>query len=163
LTPGRWPRRPVAYRARRSGALGVPLHRVRGARLRERARVLSLRSERQVGLRVHDSPQRERTLRAAADARRGALLARSLRRTAQPAVRGARAMTSRILGSLAGLLALMLGLMTIALWLGLGSPISSPPSFECVRASWKPSEISLLDRNGEVVHEQRADDKRRRL
>jgi hypothetical protein len=46
----------------------------------------------------------------------------------------------------AGLVTLVLGVMTLAFWLGLGAPVSPPPSFERVRASWKPSEISLLDR-----------------
>src|SRR5215470_18760970 len=73
-------------------------------------------------------------------------------------------MSSRhVLAVGAGLVALVAGIVTVALWLGLGAPISSPPSFERVRASWKPSEVSLLDRNGEVIHEQRANDKRRRL
>ena len=68
-----------------------------------------------------------------------------------------------MLALLAGLVGLVLGVMTLAFWLGLGAPLPPPPPFERVRASWKPSEISLLDRNGEVIHEQRADDKRRRL
>ena len=72
-------------------------------------------------------------------------------------------MSDRVLATLAGLVAVAVGVMTLALRLGLGTPIPSPPSFERVRAAWKPSEISLIDRNGEVIHEQRADDKRRRL
>ena len=62
-----------------------------------------------------------------------------------------------------GVVAVSLALAALALWLGLGTPVPMPPSFERVRGSWKPSEVSLLDRNGEVIHEQRADDKRRRL
>ncbi len=55
------------------------------------------------------------------------------------------------------------GLACLALWLGLASPIPAPPAFERVRAGWKLSELYLLDRNGLVIHEQRMDDKRRRL
>ncbi|HXJ81497.1 MAG TPA: penicillin-binding protein 1C, partial [Candidatus Methylomirabilis sp.] len=56
-----------------------------------------------------------------------------------------------------------LALMTLALWLGFGTPIPPPPTFDRVRASWKVSEMYLLDRTGEVIHEQRVDDRRRRL
>jgi penicillin-binding protein 1C len=38
-----------------------------------------------------------------------------------------------------------------------------PPAFDRVRAAWKPSEIYLLDRSGEIIHEQREDSTRRRL
>jgi penicillin-binding protein 1C len=47
--------------------------------------------------------------------------------------------------------------------LGVNSPVPSPPAFEKVRAAWKPSELYLLDRDGDVIHEQRVDEKRRRL
>jgi penicillin-binding protein 1C len=57
------------------------------------------------------------------------------------------------------LLALGLG----ALWLGLDGRVPAPPAFESVRDGWKPSEIYLLDRNGEVIHERRVDPRRRRL
>src|SRR5215467_15202631 len=38
-----------------------------------------------------------------------------------------------------------------------------PICFEVVRSQWRPSELFLLDRNGEVIHEQRVDPRRRRL
>src|SRR5262245_50136018 len=69
---------------------------------------------------------------------------------------------SKSLAAALGVLALALSLTICALWLGFDTLVP-PPSFERVRAAWKPSEISLLDRNGDVIHEQRADDKRRRL
>jgi penicillin-binding protein 1C len=52
--------------------------------------------------------------------------------------------------------------VAIFLWL-VGSPVAPPPDFEAVRAGWKPSEVYLLDRSGEVIHEQRVDEKQRRL
>jgi penicillin-binding protein 1C len=64
---------------------------------------------------------------------------------------------------LAGGAALALGLVVTALWLGLDARVPTPPGFETVRAQWKPSELFLLDRNGEVIHEQRVDPRRRRL
>jgi penicillin-binding protein 1C len=56
-----------------------------------------------------------------------------------------------------------LAVMAAALWLGLDARIPAPPAFDSVRAAWKPSEAYLLDRRGEVLHEQRADARRRRL
>jgi len=64
---------------------------------------------------------------------------------------------------LAAAVAIPVALATLALWLRLDVRVPAPPSFERVRASWKPSEVYLLDRDGEVIHEQRADDHRRRL
>jgi penicillin-binding protein 1C len=58
---------------------------------------------------------------------------------------------------------LALALMVVALWLGLDARIPVPPAFDSVRAGWKPSEIYLLDRSGELIHEQRVDSRRRRL
>src|SRR5262245_47005425 len=69
---------------------------------------------------------------------------------------------SKSLAAALGVLALALSLTICALWLGFDTLVP-PPSFERVRQSWKPSEVSLLDRNGDEIHEQRADDKRRRL
>jgi penicillin-binding protein 1C len=57
----------------------------------------------------------------------------------------------------------LLALIALGSWLGLGAPLAPPPAFERVRAAWTPSDFYLLDRNGEVIHEQRADDTRRRL
>jgi len=37
------------------------------------------------------------------------------------------------------------------------------PRFDAVRASFRPSDVELLDRHGEVVHELRADDRQRSL
>ena len=53
--------------------------------------------------------------------------------------------------------------MAMALWLGLDARIPAPPDFDDVRRGWKPSEVYLLDRSGEVIHEQRVDARRRRL
>ena len=64
---------------------------------------------------------------------------------------------------MAGVAALALALMAVALWLGLDARIPEPPTFDRVRAGWKPSETYLLDRSGEVIHEQRVDSRRRRL
>lgn len=64
---------------------------------------------------------------------------------------------------LAGGAALALGLMVTALWLGLDARTPEPPTFERVREQWKPSELFLLDRDGEVIQEQRVDPRRRRL
>jgi glycerophosphoryl diester phosphodiesterase len=38
-----------------------------------------------------------------------------------------------------------------------------PPGFEAVRQAWRPSDATLLDRHGEVLHERRVDAARRRL
>jgi penicillin-binding protein 1C len=40
---------------------------------------------------------------------------------------------------------------------------ASPPSFAAVRAAYRPSDVRVLDRHGEVVHEVRVDRSRRRL
>src|SRR5580704_12077884 len=40
---------------------------------------------------------------------------------------------------------------------------SSVPSFEAVRACWRPSDAQLLDRHGEPIHELRVDSHGRRL
>ena len=64
---------------------------------------------------------------------------------------------------LVGSATLALGLLLTALWLGLDARVPAPPRFEMVRSQWKPSELFLLDRNGEVIHEQRVDPRRRRL
>jgi penicillin-binding protein 1C len=53
--------------------------------------------------------------------------------------------------------------MVAVLWLGLDAAVPVPPAFDRVRAGWRPSEISLLDRSGEIIHEQRVDARRRRL
>jgi penicillin-binding protein 1C len=58
---------------------------------------------------------------------------------------------------------LALGLVVAALWLGLDARMSEPPDFDGVRRGWKPSEVYLLDRSGEVIHEQRVGTTRRRL
>ena len=59
--------------------------------------------------------------------------------------------------------ALTLAVVTAALWLGLDARAPVPPAFDSVRAGWKPSEVYLLDRSGEIIHEQRVDSRRRRL
>ena len=44
------------------------------------------------------------------------------------------------------------------------SVVPSPvPSFESVRAAWRPSDVRLVDRHGETLHELRIDARRRRL
>jgi len=60
--------------------------------------------------------------------------------------------------SLLALLAAAACLMT-----ALGPPEPSPPPFESVRAAHRPSDASLLDRHGELLHEIRVDDRTRRL
>jgi len=64
---------------------------------------------------------------------------------------------------LAGGAAFALGLVVAVLWLGFDARVPAPPAFETVRAQWRPSEAALLDRSGEVIHEQRVDLKRRQL
>jgi len=59
--------------------------------------------------------------------------------------------------------ALAPAVMVAALWLGLDTRAPVPPTFDSVRSGWKPSEIYLLDRSGEIIHEQRVDSRRRRL
>ena len=59
--------------------------------------------------------------------------------------------------------ALVFVVMATALWLGVDARIPEPPDFDGVRRGWKPSEVYLLDRSGEVIHEQRVDARRRRL
>ncbi|MBI4014101.1 MAG: penicillin-binding protein 1C [Candidatus Rokubacteria bacterium] len=48
-------------------------------------------------------------------------------------------------------------------WLALGGPPPRVPAFETVRGAFRPSDVALLDRHGEVVHEVRVDPTRRRL
>ncbi|HVB78727.1 MAG TPA: penicillin-binding protein 1C [Candidatus Binataceae bacterium] len=66
-------------------------------------------------------------------------------------------------GAYAGALAAA-GLLAVA---GLLAAISSlrtaPPSFDAVRARWRPSDAQLLDRHGEPIHELRVDAHGRRL
>ena len=53
--------------------------------------------------------------------------------------------------------------MIAALGLAALLAASGAPAFDDVRAAWKPSDVALLDRHGEVVHEVRVDPRRRRL
>src|SRR5262249_56970039 len=101
-----------------------------------------------VGVRVHHPAQPGRALRAARDTRGSALRARGLRRATQSARRG-EAVTRWLTGSAA----FALGFMVTALWLGLDARVPAPPAFESVRAQWRPSAASLLDRSGEGRHE----------
>src|SRR5262249_12443501 len=158
LTPRLGPGRPVAHRARRRGAIGLSLPRLRGTCLRRRACVLPLCPQGQVGVRVHDQAQPGGPLRAAPDTRGSALRARGLRRTAQSADPG-----QAVRRWLAGVAALGLALMVTALWLGLDARLPELPAFERVREQWKPSELFLLDRDGVVIQERRVDPRRRRL
>ena len=49
------------------------------------------------------------------------------------------------------------------IWLAFTIPVPAIPSFQAVRASHRPSDVQLLDRNGEVIHEARMDKTGRRL
>ena len=71
-----------------------------------------------------------------------------------------RATITVALGAL-GLAAATLGLG--AWWVGIFSPLGRVPAFAEVRARYRPSDLLLLDRNGEVIHELRTDPHRRRL
>jgi penicillin-binding protein 1C len=42
-------------------------------------------------------------------------------------------------------------------------PLGPAPSYQAVRAAYRPSDVRLLDRSGEVIHELRIDETRRRL
>src|SRR5574341_116270 len=47
--------------------------------------------------------------------------------------------------------------------LGPGNAAAAVPTFQEVRGAYRPSDAQLLDRHGEVLHELRLDDGRRRL
>lgn len=49
------------------------------------------------------------------------------------------------------------------LWLALGGPGPRLPTFVEVRVVYRPSDLSVLDRTGAVLHELRIDERRRRL
>jgi penicillin-binding protein 1C len=55
-----------------------------------------------------------------------------------------------------------LGAAALAGW-WLAPPAPRVPAFEAVRAGYRPSDLALVDRHGEVVHEVRVDPTRRRL
>ncbi len=57
---------------------------------------------------------------------------------------------------------LLLGVAGL-LWVALRMPEPAVPSFEVIRATFRPSDAQLLDRNGEAIHEVRTDATRRRL
>ncbi len=62
-----------------------------------------------------------------------------------------------VVGAAAGLAVVVtLGLVAM-------SPSAAPPAFDEVRATYESSEARLLDRYGEILHELRVDDRRRRL
>jgi penicillin-binding protein 1C len=61
----------------------------------------------------------------------------------------------------AGLAALVAG--GVALWLFALAAPGPVPSFAQVRSRHRPSDLRLLDRHGEVIHEHRTDPERRRL
>jgi len=60
-------------------------------------------------------------------------------------------------------LATIIGLLTCATSFTIVSPTPSVPAFADVRAGYRPSDVRLLDRNGEVIHELRIDASGRRL
>jgi penicillin-binding protein 1C len=49
------------------------------------------------------------------------------------------------------------------LWSAIRIPEPAVPTFQAIRAAFRPSDVQLLDRNGEVIHEVRTDPRRRRL
>ncbi|MBI2875628.1 MAG: penicillin-binding protein 1C [Candidatus Tectomicrobia bacterium] len=55
--------------------------------------------------------------------------------------------------------------LSVAALLGLafGRPLPPIPSFQEVRVAYRPSDVQLLDRYGQVLHELRTDSRRRRL
>ncbi|HEY7675850.1 MAG TPA: hypothetical protein VIG69_02170, partial [Candidatus Methylomirabilis sp.] len=59
----------------------------------------------------------------------------------------------------------MIGALAALALLCLASPREAlaVPSFADVRAAYRPSDARLLDRHGEVIHELRIEEKRRRL
>ncbi len=60
------------------------------------------------------------------------------------------------------LLVILLGASAL-FWLAFRAPLPVVPSFQSVRVAHRPSDIQLLDRNGEVIHELRTDRSVRRL
>ncbi|MBM4269515.1 MAG: hypothetical protein FJ144_23415, partial [Deltaproteobacteria bacterium] len=147
---------------RRAGGERRALARLRGARLRGVPRVLLRGPAGSVLARVRDPSEPGRRARAPADARRGALRARIVRRDAERT--GARgAMTGRRAwlrfgGACAAVLAA--GLLAAV---RLGSSLLEVPTPREVRAAHRPSDARLLDRDGAVLHEVRIDEKRRAL
>jgi penicillin-binding protein 1C len=61
--------------------------------------------------------------------------------------------------------AVLVGLLGAAalFWLAPGTPIPTVPALQELRAAYRPSDLWLLDRSGEVIHELRMDPTRRRL
>ena len=64
-----------------------------------------------------------------------------------------------------GTLVLILLLLSAAalVWVEFGTPAPDVPSFQAVRAAYRPSDVRLLDRKGEVLHELRTDETGRRF
>jgi penicillin-binding protein 1C len=60
-------------------------------------------------------------------------------------------------------LACIVGAAAAALWLANRRVDVALPSFANVRESFRPSDISLLDRDGDILHERRVDFQARRL
>ena len=59
--------------------------------------------------------------------------------------------------------ALTAGVVAVVVIVVHRAPPASVPSFAAVRADYRPSDVRLLDRHGEVLHELRIDSRRRRL
>ena len=61
------------------------------------------------------------------------------------------------------LVALLLLSGAALVWVEFGTPAPDVPSFQAVRAAYRPSDTRLLDRKGEVLHELRTDETGRRF
>ena len=57
----------------------------------------------------------------------------------------------------------MIAALSAVVVLAAGVVPSPVPSFESVRATWRSSDVRLVDRHGETLHELRTDVRRRRL
>ncbi len=110
---------------------------------------------------VHAAAEPGRPLPAPDHPGRGALRARGVRRASQRRDRGAAVSRRQAVLAGGGIAALVAG--GVALWLFVLAAPGPVPSFAQVRSRHRPSDLRLLDRHGEVIHEHRTDPQRRRL
>src|SRR5262245_55616384 len=157
--------------------------RLPGARLRVVPGLLRAGPQGDLRHRVHDPAGALGAVPPARDPGRGPLRARRVRGSAQRAARGP-AVSDRPVPSAdprgprpamapgrwrRGLRPLLLGLLGVALGGGLVGPVAPGegpgpiPAFQAVSEAWRPSDLVILDRHGEPVHELRVDPHGRRL
>ena len=148
--PRQRPRPRFAARDPRREARGQRLAGLRGARLRGVPQLLRIPAARPPCRRVHGASQQPRPLRPAADARRGDVFARDVRRDAERRHRG-----GAVNAAPRALLALAVALAATA--------AQAMPTFAEVKAAHRPSDVTLVDRHGEPLQTVRIDKSVRRL